>query len=73
MGQFVKVYSVFQGVLNLSWDLLVMFISYLEKGFSNYEIVKDVVDFVNYLDWYDVEIGIKDFFTGFIVEGYIYV
>lgn len=73
MGQPVKVHSVLQGVSNLSWDPLAMFTSYLEKGFSNYEIVKDAVDPANHSDWYDVEIGTKDSFTGSTVEGYTHV
>ncbi|KAF7803570.1 lysine-specific demethylase JMJ25-like [Senna tora] len=61
-GHPLVVRDVLQSTSNLSWDPLVMFCSYLEKSIARYENDKDKLEAC--LDWFEVEINIRQFYTG---------
>ncbi|KAI9121161.1 hypothetical protein K1719_008194 [Acacia pycnantha] len=61
-GHPVVVQDVLRNTSNLSWDPLVMFCTYLEGSISRYENDKDELEAC--LDWCEVEINIKQCFTG---------
>ncbi|XP_058749821.1 lysine-specific demethylase JMJ28-like [Vicia villosa] len=61
-GHPVVVRNVLRSRKNLSWDPLVMFCDYLEESISRYENNKDLLEAC--LDWCEVEINIKQHFTG---------
>ncbi|KAL5579281.1 hypothetical protein UlMin_011723 [Ulmus minor] len=56
--------NVLQTTLNLSWDLVLMFCSYLEGSISRYENNRDLCEPGNCLDWCEVEIGFKWCYIG---------
>ncbi|EEF37719.1 conserved hypothetical protein [Ricinus communis] len=59
-GQPVIVRNVLQGTSDLSWDPIVMFCTYLKNNAAKSEN-EQVADC---LDWFEVEIGIKQLFMG---------
>ncbi|KAK7302681.1 hypothetical protein RJT34_13575 [Clitoria ternatea] len=61
-GHPVIVQDVLQGTPDLSWDPLVMFCAYLERSMTRYENNKDLLEAC--LDWFEVEINIRQYFTG---------
>ncbi|KAE9595021.1 putative chromatin regulator PHD family [Lupinus albus] len=61
-GHPVVVRDVLQSTSKLSWDPLVMFCAYLERSITRYENDKDSLEAC--LDWCEVEINIKQYFTG---------
>ncbi|KAA8519899.1 hypothetical protein F0562_014191 [Nyssa sinensis] len=63
-GHPVIVRNVLQSTLDLSWDPVVMFCTYLEKSSAKSQNDKEVVKAKNCLDWCEVEIGIKQIFMG---------
>ncbi|KAL5579283.1 hypothetical protein UlMin_011725 [Ulmus minor] len=63
-GHPVIVRNVLQTTLNLSWDPVLMFCSYLEGSISRYENNRDLCEPGNCLDWCEVEIGIKQCYIG---------
>ncbi|CAO2842742.1 unnamed protein product [Amaranthus hypochondriacus] len=72
MGHPVKVRNVLHCAFALSWDPLAMFCSYLEKGFSS-KSTEESIEAASCSGSYDVEVGIKELFTGSIQEGYMNV
>ncbi|OVA06780.1 zinc finger protein [Macleaya cordata] len=65
-GQPVIVRNVLQDTSDLSWDPLVMFKSSPERNIGKAENDKKVVKAIDCLDWCEVEIGIQQFFNGYI-------
>ncbi|TKY59355.1 Lysine-specific demethylase JMJ25 [Spatholobus suberectus] len=61
-GHPVVVRDVLQSTSNLSWDPLIMFCTYLEQSITRYENNKDLLE--SCLDWWEVEINIRQYFTG---------
>ncbi|XP_020221424.1 lysine-specific demethylase JMJ25 isoform X2 [Cajanus cajan] len=61
-GHPVVVQDVLQSTPSLSWDPLVMFCTYLERSMTRYENNKDLLEAC--LDWFEVEIKIRQYFTG---------
>ncbi|OIV96128.1 hypothetical protein TanjilG_13060 [Lupinus angustifolius] len=61
-GHPVVVLDVLQSTSKLSWDPLVMICAYLERSITRYENDKDLLEAC--LDWCEVEINIKQYFTG---------
>ncbi|XP_050227373.1 lysine-specific demethylase JMJ28 isoform X2 [Mercurialis annua] len=59
-GQPVIVRNVLQGASDLSWDPIVMFCTYLKNNAAKSE-TEQVADC---LDWFEVEIGVKQLFMG---------
>ncbi|CAK9181298.1 unnamed protein product [Ilex paraguariensis] len=63
-GHPVIVRNVVQNSLDLSWDPLIMFCTYLEKSSAKSQSDKETVKATNCLDWCEVEIGMKQVFMG---------
>ncbi|KAK4252742.1 hypothetical protein QN277_014351 [Acacia crassicarpa] len=61
-GHPVVVRDVLQSKSNYSWDPLVMFCSYLEQSITRYQNDKDLLE--TCLDWCEVEINFKHYFSG---------
>ncbi|KAK7246604.1 hypothetical protein RIF29_41473 [Crotalaria pallida] len=61
-GHPVVVRDVLQSTSKLSWDPLAMFCAYLERSITRYENNRDLLEAC--LDWCEVEINIKQYFTG---------
>ncbi|KAL2341967.1 hypothetical protein Fmac_009907 [Flemingia macrophylla] len=61
-GHPVVVRDVIRSTPNLSWDPLVMFCTYLERSMTRYENDKDLLEAC--LDWFEVEINVRQYFTG---------
>ncbi|KAF7841986.1 lysine-specific demethylase JMJ25-like [Senna tora] len=61
-GHPVVVRDVLQSKSNHSWDPLVMFCTYLERSITRFENDKDLLEAC--LDWCEVEINIRQYFTG---------
>ncbi|KNA17598.1 hypothetical protein SOVF_078740, partial [Spinacia oleracea] len=72
-GQPIKVRNVLQSVWALSWDPLAMFCGYLENDFSNCKTSKDAIEAVSCSDSYDVEICMRELFSGSTGEGYMHI
>ncbi|XP_027345887.1 lysine-specific demethylase JMJ25-like [Abrus precatorius] len=61
-GHPIVVQDALQNTSNLSWDPLIMFCTYLEQSITRYENNKDLLE--SCLDWCEVEINIRQYFTG---------
>ncbi|XP_073220747.1 lysine-specific demethylase JMJ28-like [Cicer arietinum] len=61
-GHPVIVQNVLRSTTHLSWDPLVMFCAYVERSITRYENNKDLLEAC--LDWWEVEINIRQHFTG---------
>ncbi|KAK7362966.1 hypothetical protein VNO77_05091 [Canavalia gladiata] len=61
-GHPIVVQDMLQSTSNLSWNPLIMFCTYLEQSITRYENNKDLLE--SCLDWCEVEINIKQYFTG---------
>lgn len=61
-GHPVVVHDVLRSTKKLSWDPLVLFCAYLESSIARYENNKDLLEAC--LDWWEVEINIRQHFTG---------
>ncbi|XP_027191594.1 lysine-specific demethylase JMJ28-like isoform X2 [Cicer arietinum] len=61
-GHPIVVQDVLQSTSNLSWNPLFMFCTYLEQSITKYENNKDLLE--SCLDWCEVEINIRQYFTG---------
>ncbi|XP_043689947.1 lysine-specific demethylase JMJ25-like [Telopea speciosissima] len=65
-GQPVIVRNVLQNSSNLSWDPVVMFHTFLERNSAKPGNDVKTVKATDCLDWCEVEIGIQQFFNGYI-------
>ncbi|XP_042520675.1 lysine-specific demethylase JMJ25-like [Macadamia integrifolia] len=65
-GQPVIVRNVLQNTSNLSWDPVVMFHSFLERSSAKPGNDIKTVKATDCLDWCEVEIGIQQFFNGYM-------
>ncbi|KAH1049861.1 hypothetical protein GLYMA_08G060200v4 [Glycine max] len=61
-GHPIVVQDALRSTSNLSWDPLTMFCTYLEQSITRYENNKNLLE--SCLDWWEVEINIKQYFTG---------
>ncbi|KAK7400466.1 hypothetical protein VNO78_11674 [Psophocarpus tetragonolobus] len=61
-GHPIVVRDVLQSTSYLSWDPLIMFCTYLEQSITRYERNKGLLE--SCLDWWEVEINIRQYFTG---------
>ncbi|XP_028802720.1 lysine-specific demethylase JMJ25 isoform X2 [Neltuma alba] len=61
-GHPVVVRDVLQSKSNHSWDPLAMFCAYLEQSITRYQNDKDLLEAC--LDWCEVEINIRQYFSG---------
>jgi lysine-specific demethylase 3 len=61
-GHPIVVQDVLQSTSNLSWNPLFMFCTYLEQSITKYENTKELLE--SCLDWCEVEINIRQYFTG---------
>ncbi|XP_045820683.1 lysine-specific demethylase JMJ25-like isoform X1 [Trifolium pratense] len=61
-GHPIVVQDVLQRTSNLSWNPLFMFCYYLEQSITKYENNKELL--ISCLDWCEVEINIRQYFTG---------
>ncbi|CAJ2678394.1 unnamed protein product [Trifolium pratense] len=61
-GHPIVVQDVLQSTSNLSWNPLLMFCTYLEQSITKYENNKELLE--SCLDWCEVEINIRQYFTG---------
>ncbi|KAL1336037.1 hypothetical protein HN51_030453 [Arachis hypogaea] len=61
-GHPVIVQDALKSTSNLSWDPLILFCAYLERSITRYENNKDLLEAC--LDWCEVEINIRQYFTG---------
>ncbi|CAK8577837.1 unnamed protein product [Lathyrus sativus] len=61
-GHPIVVQDVLQSTSNLSWNPLFMFCTYLEQSITKYENNKELLE--SCLDWCEVEINIRQYFTG---------
>nr|KYP51258.1 Lysine-specific demethylase 3B [Cajanus cajan] len=61
-GHPIVVQDVLQNTSNLNWDPVIMFCTYLEQSITRYENNKDLL--ASCLDWWEVDINIRQFFTG---------
>ncbi|GAV67423.1 JmjC domain-containing protein/WRC domain-containing protein, partial [Cephalotus follicularis] len=63
-GQPVIVQNVLQGESDLSWDPVAMFCTYLKNAGGKSEYDEEVLGATKGLDWFEVEIGIRQLFLG---------
>ncbi|KAH7569009.1 hypothetical protein JRO89_XS06G0088300 [Xanthoceras sorbifolium] len=63
-GHPVIVQNVLQGTSELSWDPIVMFCTYLKNNLKKSEKDEEALQDTRCLDWFEVEIGIKQLFLG---------
>ncbi|KAK7319593.1 hypothetical protein RJT34_04316 [Clitoria ternatea] len=61
-GHPILVQDVLQSTSSLNWNPLIMFCTYLEQSITRYENNKDLLE--SCLDWCEVEINIRQYFTG---------